>query len=236
MKHLLAKYLKYLLGVVGIASAVALSIVITDLSPKNLGAVPSNGGLPGIYNATGTDLELRDGFGSALAVDENGRVILSPSSTVSGASSSTTIPNVEVYSTTTVTVYSTTTIPLDDTIPQIGEGSQFMSGTVTTQDASSVVRGQVTLYGAPSVNLAFLNMAFFRDSGANAVGACSIRETSELHTYVCEFTDSPGATGTYTYSARLGVSSGSFTVNGVGGVRFFGGVAETVLTLEEVLP
>lgn len=46
-----------------------------------LGAVPSNGGLPGIYNATGTDLVLGDGYGSALAVDRYGRTILSPSST-----------------------------------------------------------------------------------------------------------------------------------------------------------
>jgi hypothetical protein len=47
-------------------------------------AVPSNGNLPGIYNATGTDLVLQDGYGSALAVDRFGRLILSASSTIGG--------------------------------------------------------------------------------------------------------------------------------------------------------
>ena len=47
-----------------------------------LGATPSNGDFPGIYNATPTDLGLRDGYGSALLTDANGRLIISPSSTV----------------------------------------------------------------------------------------------------------------------------------------------------------
>ncbi len=46
-----------------------------------VGATPSNGDFIGIYNATPTDLGLRDGYGSALATDMNGRLILSPSST-----------------------------------------------------------------------------------------------------------------------------------------------------------
>lgn len=41
-----------------------------------LGAVPSRGDFPGIYNSS--TLTLRDGYGSALATDANGRVLLSP--------------------------------------------------------------------------------------------------------------------------------------------------------------
>ena len=49
---------------------------------KAIGAVPSSNGMYGIYNATPTSM-LRDGYGSALATDSAGRVLLSPSSTAS---------------------------------------------------------------------------------------------------------------------------------------------------------
>ena len=51
-----------------------------------LGATPSNGDFVGIYNATPTDLGLRDGYGSALLTDANGRLVISPSSTVPAGS------------------------------------------------------------------------------------------------------------------------------------------------------
>lgn len=47
---------------------------------QNLGASASSGDMIGIYNATTTDLVLRDGFGSALAVDQNGRLITTSTS------------------------------------------------------------------------------------------------------------------------------------------------------------
>lgn len=135
------------------------------------------------------------------------------------------------------TQYTTPTIPLDDTIPQLSEGADIgFSLAITTQTAGSKVTGTVNIFGAPSVNLAFLTIAAFRGSGVNSVGSCVIRETSELHTYVLDFEDSPGAAGTYTYTVRVGVSSGNFTVNGTAGTRFNGGSGQTTLTLTEILP
>lgn len=48
--------------------------------PALMGAIPSAGDFIGIYNATTTDLVLRDGYGSALAVDQNGRLITTSTS------------------------------------------------------------------------------------------------------------------------------------------------------------
>ena len=62
---------QFLLGViVGVSALVGFSRFQADEGV--LGAT-SNGGLPGIYNASG--MTLRDGYGSALAVDANGMVI-----------------------------------------------------------------------------------------------------------------------------------------------------------------
>lgn len=65
--------LKFFLGVI---AGISLLTLTTLYQPQGLlGASPSNGGLIGIYNATTTDMVLRDGYGSALAVDINGRLI-----------------------------------------------------------------------------------------------------------------------------------------------------------------
>lgn len=72
---------KIFLGMfLGMVTILAVHFIL----PRNqyLGGSPSNGDLLGIYNATPTDMVLRDGFGSALLVDSSGRLILSPSSTV----------------------------------------------------------------------------------------------------------------------------------------------------------
>uniref|UniRef100_A0A6H1ZBZ1 Uncharacterized protein n=1 Tax=viral metagenome TaxID=1070528 RepID=A0A6H1ZBZ1_9ZZZZ len=67
---------------IGLIAGIALMSVFqffnTKNSPEMLGAVPSNGGLIGIYNAS--DLTLRDGYGSALATDQHGRLITTSTS------------------------------------------------------------------------------------------------------------------------------------------------------------
>lgn len=56
-----------------------LSLSIVMLFSKDdqggIGAAPSNGNHIGIYNATPTDMVLRDGYGSALLTDSAGRLV-----------------------------------------------------------------------------------------------------------------------------------------------------------------
>lgn len=87
-------YTKIIQGIFGTCAALLTLFGVSNLSERTLGAVSSNSGLPGIYNATTTDLSIVDGYGSALAVDQSGRLILSPSSTVPGAGSSATLQEV----------------------------------------------------------------------------------------------------------------------------------------------
>ena len=87
LKYLKANYIELLVGCGAIALLAIISLFLTNRNAIGAG-VPSNGGLPGIYNTTGTSLVLRNGYGSSLAVDQNGRLILSPSSTFTHLSAS----------------------------------------------------------------------------------------------------------------------------------------------------
>ena len=65
---------RFLIGVsVGVILLFGLQTLFTPT--HSLGQTASSGDLPGIYNATVTDLVLRDGYGSALATDKYGQVI-----------------------------------------------------------------------------------------------------------------------------------------------------------------
>ena len=71
------KYLNYILGG---AVVVTLGVAAFFLKPV-LGSTPY-AGFTGVYNSS--TITLRDGYGSALGTDENGYLLLSPSSTVGG--------------------------------------------------------------------------------------------------------------------------------------------------------
>lgn len=68
--------LKFFLGLIlGVGLLACLQVYQSSQTGQFLGATPSRGDFIGIYNATTTDLVLRDGYGSAFAVDQHGRII-----------------------------------------------------------------------------------------------------------------------------------------------------------------
>ena len=146
------------------------------------------------------------------------------------------VPAIGWAETSTTTNLTPGAIPLDDTIPQNTEGTEILTGSINLKSASSKVMAKFTLCGVPSVAVAFLILAAFRGANANAIAASITRESAEFHTYDLAFIDSPATQGSVTYSIRLGMSSGDFTVNGSGGLRFLGGTLKTTLQLIEILP
>lgn len=59
-----------------ILGILACTLVVAALPTQTgIGAAASNGDFLGIYNATPTDMVLRDGYGSAFLTDSAGRVI-----------------------------------------------------------------------------------------------------------------------------------------------------------------
>jgi hypothetical protein len=81
-------------------------------------------------------------------------------------------------------------------------------------------------------------MALFRDSTVNSVAAVSQRLVASGESYRLEVeTDLwADATTNTLISARLGVSSGTLTLNGSGGSRLFGGASRSLIEVVEYRP
>lgn len=134
----------------------------------------------------------------------------------------------------------TTVLPLDDTIPQITEGDQYMSATITPKNAASTLEVSVVFYGACQTS-GHVIAALFRDSTANALMAglaySNFNATPGLVTFTCIVT--AGSTSATTFRVRAGGGSGGTTYfNGTSllTTRVLGGVSGSSITIKEYLP
>ena len=132
----------------------------------------------------------------------------------------------------------TTAIPQDDTIPQITEGTQFMTLAITPRSATSKLIIQVVTCVTASVTDNVCT-ALFQDSTANALAALnavnSVAGWVLNHSYVYYMTS--GTTSSTTFRVRVGANGGStITFNGSGGGRLYGGVMPSSITITEVVP
>lgn len=133
----------------------------------------------------------------------------------------------------------TTTIPFDDTIPQITEGTQFLSLAITPTSATNKLRIDVVLNVSSSAAGRFKIMALFQDSTANALAMAEIYDASngELLPLVLAYYMTAGTTAPTTFTVRAGLDQvGTITVNGQGGARKFGGVLLSSITITEYTP
>lgn len=129
----------------------------------------------------------------------------------------------------------TTTIPLDDTIPQITEGTEFMTQAITPKSSSNILVIEITALLSNSVT-ANISGALFQDATANALAANS--HTIAGNTYTTPLTLSysmaAGTTSATTFRFRAGPSSASTTTfNGSGGSRLFGAISKSIIKITE---
>lgn len=131
-----------------------------------------------------------------------------------------------------------TTIPLDDTVPTSAEGTQILSRLVTTTSNTQRVRIRVNGFGEQATSGAAMIMALFR--GTTCVQVTNFNVGAGLYVeerpLSLEYEDQPGAAGGYTYSVRVGASSGTMRMNGTSGGRLFGGAAKTTMVIEVFEP
>ena len=133
----------------------------------------------------------------------------------------------------------TTIIPNDDTIPQITEGTQFMSLAITPTSATSTLEIVVTLFGVESDNSSdSFAVALFKDNAANAIACGSGSNAStpaEPNCLVFTHSQSAASTSTQTFSVRAGNDlAGTFVFNGGTGTgRKFGGVLASSIKITE---
>ena len=131
----------------------------------------------------------------------------------------------------------TALIPFDDTIPQIGEGTEFMTCAITPRSATSKLIVDVVWYGSIAV-AANIVVALFQDATANALAVTSMYQAANTAPVTISFRHvmTSGTTSATTFRVRAGpIVSNTLTINGTGGTRAFGGVAASSIVIQEVL-
>lgn len=132
----------------------------------------------------------------------------------------------------------TTIIPADDTIPQITEGDEYMTRTVTPTSAGSTLVIDVVFFGSHSfAGTSLMTAALFQDSTANAL-ACGMGIVPSANGQVgIKFTHTrtAGTTSPITFRVRAGSNgAGTTTFNGSAGGRYYGGAMSSSITVTEI--
>lgn len=143
------------------------------------------------------------------------------------------------YSTTSTGVSSAATVPLDNTIPQITEGFEVLTCSITPQSATSTLFVLATLYCSNSYSgISTIIASIFRDSTANAIGtvATAIWASNTMITIPILVRTSSSSTVATTFRLRAGSNGyGTTYINGVVSLgQLFGGAAATSLMVVEV--
>lgn len=130
----------------------------------------------------------------------------------------------------------TVSIPRDNTIPQIGEGSQFFSVSITPQSATSILYVFVTAMLSPVGAADAYTGAIFRDAIANAIGSMNTVVLAANETSVMTFFASvvSGSTAATTFQFRASRNSAlALALNSQGVNAIFGGSASSGIVVIE---
>ncbi|MEH7907436.1 hypothetical protein V7798_07635 [Rhizobium laguerreae] len=130
-----------------------------------------------------------------------------------------------------------TTIPIDDTSPQITEGTEVLSVSITPKSATNKLRIRWTGRGASSVAPLGIAWGIFRAGVASAISAghVSVATADYEHPLFGDAEYVPGVTTVQTISVRVGPSAAAnVRLNGTSSARLFGGAGIATLVVEEI--
>jgi len=129
-------------------------------------------------------------------------------------------------------------IPYDDTIPQITEGYEFMTLAITPTSATNKLLITVTINLIPESSSNGVIVALFQDATAGALAVQNDALDEVRCNKVVTFSHymTAGTTSATTFRVRGSADiSGNVTFNGyIGGVRKFGGVMASSITITEI--
>lgn len=132
----------------------------------------------------------------------------------------------------------TALIPMDNTIPQITEGTQFMSLSFTPKKDTSKLKITVVAQSAVPTTSGWGTTALFRNSVSNAIGAVpayyhAAGGIGVNISFVC-FIDALSASLS-TFTVRIGHSNAqTLTFNGTVSTAYMGGSLTSSITIEEI--
>lgn len=132
----------------------------------------------------------------------------------------------------------TTTVPLDDTIPQNTEGTEFLTLAITPKSATNALVIEVT--GLFTIGTAdrFVIGGLFQDSTADALAATigynDPASTTRSLVVPLRHSMVAGTTSATTFKLRAGPNAAAtVTFNGRGGARTLGATTKSVMTITE---
>jgi hypothetical protein len=130
----------------------------------------------------------------------------------------------------------TTTVPADDTIPQNTEGDQYLTQAITPTSVANLLEIEVAGYGALSSQVTLIH-SLFQDSTANALasGWASAPTGALAVMFLLGHTMLAATVSETTFNWRAGPNTAAtFTFNGSGGNRFFGGAFGSRMAVREI--
>jgi len=132
----------------------------------------------------------------------------------------------------------TTATPLDDTIPQITEGTEFLNRAITPRSAMNLLNFDVVYFGTNATAVLNQTVALHQVGVNNALAAVSHANSgaNQLEVISLRHRQVSGSAAALTFTVRAGNSSGSTSYsNGDGTGRRFGGVGASSLTIQEIM-
>ena len=131
----------------------------------------------------------------------------------------------------------TTIFPEDDSIPQNTEGDEYMTLSITPKSATSVINIEAHVFYS-NTNSTRAGTGLFKDSDADALAFTSnfIDDLTSMSNMQVFYSETSGNTTARTYKIRCGniQTSGTFTFNGQGGNRKFGGTVLSTIRILEI--
>ena len=143
----------------------------------------------------------------------------------------------EVHTATGAVATGSTLMPLDDTIPQITEGDQYLSQAITPTNSSNKLLIEVeAILSSGFAGAIILIGALFQDSTSSAISA-SFEHSAAANSPVkisIRYEMVAGTTSSTTFKFRAGIAAaGVTTLNGQSAARLMGGVANSFIRITE---
>lgn len=132
-----------------------------------------------------------------------------------------------------------TVVPVDDTIPQNTEGDQYMSLAITPTSATNKLKIEVVFFGSSDTSTKWITVALFQDTTAGALACIAgFTETATAASPIClTHYMTAGTVAATTFKVRAGTNTATtVTFNGQSGLRLFGGVVASSITISELVP
>lgn len=128
-----------------------------------------------------------------------------------------------------------TAIPYDATIPQITEGKEYLTVTITPKKLGNLLRIRFNCFvGNSGANRT--SIALFEDAGANALQAVSTTTLSatDVSSLYIDYAMSILSLAATTFRIRFGPSAGTGYINQSGSIALFGAAANSIFIVEEI--